>query len=76
MARRERPGRVALSDVARLDTAPTSFHQGIMIGPRVNAGGRVGRADLGARCLSATDPIEARRMAEQLDELNRDRRAI
>lgn len=76
MARRERPGLVALSDVARLDAAPTSFHLGFMIGPRVNAGGRVGRADLGARCLSATDPVQARRMAEQLDELNRDRRAI
>ena len=76
MARRERPGLVALADVARLDTAPTSFHLGFMIGPRVNAGGRVGRADLGARCLSATDEGVARDLAVQLDELNRDRRAI
>ena len=76
MARRERPGLVALSDVSRMDTAPSSFHLGFMIGPRVNAGGRVGRADLGARCLSATDPAQARQLAEELDELNRDRRAI
>lgn len=76
MARRQRPGLVALSDVSRVDTAPSSFHLGFMLGPRVNAGGRVGRADLGARCLSATNPDEARRLAEELDELNRDRRAI
>ncbi|WBU61344.1 single-stranded-DNA-specific exonuclease RecJ [Paracoccus albus] len=76
MARRQRPGLVALSDVSRVDTAPSSFHLGFMLGPRVNAGGRVGRADLGARCLSATHPDEARRLAEELDELNRDRRAI
>ncbi|TKW66166.1 MAG: single-stranded-DNA-specific exonuclease RecJ [Paracoccus denitrificans] len=76
MARRERPGLVALADVSRMDTSPTAFHLGFMIGPRVNAGGRVGRADLGARCLSASDPTTARRLAEELDELNRDRRAI
>ncbi|MDO5606627.1 MAG: single-stranded-DNA-specific exonuclease RecJ [Paracoccus sp. (in: a-proteobacteria)] len=76
MARRARPGLVALSDVARLDSAPGAFHLGFMIGPRVNAGGRVGRADLGALCLSATDETTARRLAGQLDELNRDRRAI
>ena len=76
MARRERPGLVALSDVSRLDTAPSSFHLGFMLGPRVNAGGRVGKADLGARCLSTADPSEARQLAEKLDELNRDRRAI
>lgn len=76
MARRSRPGLAALSDVARLDTAPSSFHLGFVLGPRVNAGGRVGRADLGALCLSATDADEARRLALALDELNRDRRAI
>ncbi|MFV0410387.1 MAG: single-stranded-DNA-specific exonuclease RecJ [Paracoccus sp. (in: a-proteobacteria)] len=76
MARRERPGLVALTDVSRIDTAPSSFHLGFMLGPRVNAGGRVGRADLGARCLSSSDAGEARRLAEALDELNRDRRAI
>ncbi|CAM3100871.1 single-stranded-DNA-specific exonuclease RecJ [Paracoccus nototheniae] len=76
MARRQRPGLVALSDIARLDGAPSAFHLGFLLGPRINAGGRVGRADLGARCLSTRDPSEATRLAAQLDDLNRDRRAI
>ncbi len=76
MARRERPGLVALSDVARLDGPPNAFHLGFLLGPRINAGGRVGRADLGLRCLIARDPSEAAKLAAELDELNRDRRAI
>ncbi|WP_240602571.1 single-stranded-DNA-specific exonuclease RecJ [Paracoccus endophyticus] len=76
MARRQRPGLVALSDVARLDSAPSAFHLGYLLGPRINAGGRVGRADLGARCLSCSDPQQAAQLAAQLDDLNRDRRAI
>lgn len=76
MARRARPGLVALSDVARLDSAPSAFHLGFLLGPRINAGGRVGRADLGARCLSCTDPAEATVLAQELDALNRDRRVL
>ncbi|SHM20514.1 exonuclease RecJ [Paracoccus solventivorans] len=76
MARRARPGLVALSDVARLDSAPSAFHLGFLLGPRINAGGRVGRADLGARCLSATDRAEAEALAAQLDALNHERREI
>jgi len=76
MARRGRPGLVALSDVARLDSAPSAFHLGFLLGPRINAGGRVGRADLGARCLSSTDRAEAESLAAQLDSLNRERREI
>lgn len=76
MARRERPGLAALSDIARLDRAPTAFHLGYLIGPRINAGGRVGRADLGARCLAATQVDEAARLADELDQLNTERRAI
>ncbi|MFH5776054.1 single-stranded-DNA-specific exonuclease RecJ [Paracoccus sp. NGMCC 1.201697] len=76
MARRGRPGLVALSDVARLDSAPSAFHLGFLLGPRINAGGRVGRADLGALCLSCTDSRQAEQLAAQLDDLNRDRRAI
>ncbi|SES69101.1 single-stranded-DNA-specific exonuclease RecJ [Paracoccus homiensis] len=76
MARRQRPGLVALSDVARLDGPPNAFHLGFLLGPRINAGGRVGRADLGALCLSTRDATEAVRLAAQLDDLNRDRRAI
>ena len=76
MARRLRPGLTALADVARVDTTPNAYHLGFILGPRVNAGGRVGRADLGARCLSCTDPSEARSLAERLDELNTERREI
>jgi single-stranded-DNA-specific exonuclease len=76
MARRERPGLAALADIGRLTTAPSSYHLGYVLGPRINAGGRVGRADLGARLLSTTDPHEAQAMAERLDQFNAERRAI
>ncbi len=76
MASRARPGLVALADVAGLDAPPSAYHLGYVLGPRVNAGGRVGRADLGARCLSSLDADEARAMAERLDQLNTERREI
>lgn len=76
MARRARPGLVALSDVARLERAPASYHLGYVLGPRVNAGGRIGKADLGARLLACDNPVEAQAMAEQLDLLNTERREI
>ena len=76
MARRQRPGIAALSDVARLSTAPNTYHLGFVLGPRVNAGGRIGKANLGARLLSCTDPQEASALADQLDLLNGERREI
>ena len=76
MARRQRVGLVALADVSRMDTAPSSYHLGFLLGPRVNAGGRIGKADLGARLLATIDPREAASMAERLDELNTERREI
>lgn len=76
MARRARPGLVALADVAGLDTAPTPYHLGFVLGPRVNAGGRIGKADLGARLLATADPDEASAMAEKLDLLNAERREV
>ncbi|MCC5975205.1 MAG: single-stranded-DNA-specific exonuclease RecJ [Rubellimicrobium sp.] len=76
MGRRARPGLVALADVARLDQAPSAYHLGYILGPRVNAGGRIGRADLGARLLSTADPAEAGALAEMLDRLNTERREI
>ena len=76
MARRQRPGLIALGDVARMDAAPTSYHLGFLLGPRVNAGGRIGKADLGARLLATNDPNEAAAMAERLDVLNTERREI
>ncbi len=76
MARRERPGLVALADVARLDQAPNTYHLGFLLGPRVNAGGRIGAADLGARLLATEDAAEAAALAERLDALNTERREI
>jgi single-stranded-DNA-specific exonuclease len=76
MARRERPGLVALADVARMDRAPNTYHLGFLLGPRVNAGGRIGAADLGARLLATDDPHEAAALAERLDALNTERREI
>lgn len=76
MGRRTRPGLVALGDVARLDRPPTSYHLGYVLGPRVNAGGRIGAADLGARLLATTDAAEAAALAQRLDTLNTDRREI
>ncbi|MCI4664190.1 MAG: single-stranded-DNA-specific exonuclease RecJ [Neomegalonema sp.] len=76
MARREAVGLRALSDVGRLTTAPTAYHLGFVLGPRVNAGGRVGAADLGARLLTTDDADEAAQMAAQLDRHNEERRAI
>ena len=76
MARRDRIGMTALSDVAGLDQAPTSYHLGFLLGPRVNAGGRIGKADLGARLLSTDDKHEAESIAAKLDALNTDRREV
>ena len=76
MARRDRVGLVALADVAGMDTAPTPYHLGYLLGPRINAGGRIGQADLGARLLSTEDPHEAAALAERLNTLNADRRDI
>ncbi len=76
MARRERPGLKALADVARMDQAPTAYALGFLLGPRVNAGGRIGKADLGARLLATDDSAEAASIAARLDELNTERRDI
>lgn len=76
MARRARPGLVALGDVAKMNEAPRPYHLGFLLGPRINAGGRIGQADLGARLLATTNPHEAQAMAEQLDQLNRERREV
>ncbi len=76
MAGRGRPGLAALSDTARLDRAPEAYHLGYVLGPRINAGGRIGAADLGARLLSTQDPYEAAALAERLEALNAERRAV
>ncbi|MGA9006337.1 MAG: single-stranded-DNA-specific exonuclease RecJ, partial [Xanthobacteraceae bacterium] len=76
LRRRERPGPVSLMDVARLSSPPEAWHLGFLLGPRINAGGRIGRADLGTKLLLENDPIEAAKIATELDRLNRERQAI
>jgi single-stranded-DNA-specific exonuclease len=73
---RENPGLTALLDVARLTGPPEPWHLGFLLGPRINAGGRIGRADLGVRLMLEADPIEAGRIAAELDRLNRERQVI
>jgi len=70
------PGLKALLDVAALTGPASVFHAGFVLGPRINAGGRIGRADLGARLLSTDDPEEARLLAEELDALNAQRKHV
>lgn len=76
MARRENIGMAALIDASRLSRAPTCSDLGFALGPRINAGGRVGEATLGVRLLTTEDPEEARAIAAQLSQLNEERRAI
>ena len=76
MARRENTGMAALIDASRLKAAPKCSDCGFALGPRINAGGRVGEATLGVRLLTTTDPDEARAIAAQLSTLNEERRAI
>ena len=76
MQKRGNAGLAALADVAKLREAPGAYHLGFMLGPRVNAGGRVGQADLGSRLLSSDDAGEVGVLAVRLDEFNAERRAI
>ena len=76
MRSRTRIGLAALFDVAGASGPPTAFQLGFLVGPRINAGGRIGDAALGARLLMSRDEPEARRLAAELDGLNRDRRHI
>jgi len=76
MRSRENVGLRALFDAAGLHQAPTAYHLGYILGPRINAGGRIGDAALGARLLTTADDVEALRIAGLLDKLNKERKAI
>jgi single-stranded-DNA-specific exonuclease len=76
MRRRDHIGHTALMDISRLNGPPEAWHLGFMLGPRINAGGRIGRADLGVRLLLEGDVSEAGRIAAELDRLNNERRVI
>lgn len=73
---RDSVGLRALMDIARLDGPPAPFHLGFLLGPRINAGGRIGDATLGARLLVTDDSAEAAKIAAELDRLNRERQTI
>jgi single-stranded-DNA-specific exonuclease len=76
MAKRTSVGLSALSDVAGIKERPDAYHLGYVLGPRVNAGGRVGEAELGSRLLSTDDAVEALEIARRLDDYNKDRQEI
>jgi single-stranded-DNA-specific exonuclease len=76
MEGRQNIGLAALAEAARLVKPPSTRDLGFALGPRINAGGRVGKSDLGVRLLTSTDPEEARTIAAELDRLNEERRGI
>ena len=76
LAQRRNIGLAALADVARVTETVDAYHAGYILGPRINAGGRIGRADLGARLLATDDRAEAARIAALLDEHNVDRKTV
>lgn len=76
LAQRRNPGLAALADVSGVDRFPDAYHLGFQMGPRVNAGGRVGEAGLGAQLLSTNDPKEAMAVARRLDIFNQERKDI
>jgi single-stranded-DNA-specific exonuclease len=76
MAKRQNIGIAALADRAGVKEQIAPYHLGFLLGPRVNAGGRVGKSSLGATLLSTADPLEAMAISEELDSMNQERKAI
>ena len=76
LRKRERPGLTALMDASRLSGPPKAWHLGFLLGPRINAGGRIGDAALGTKLLLTSDPIEAAAIAAELDRLNTERQQV
>ncbi|UOM33065.1 single-stranded-DNA-specific exonuclease RecJ [Acuticoccus sp. I52.16.1] len=76
LRRRENLGLAALTTVSKLSGPVDAGHLGFVLGPRINAGGRIGRSGLGARLLTSDDPAETEAIATELDRLNRERRSL
>lgn len=76
LGQRHNIGLKVLADIAGVDEKPTSYHAGYVLGPRINAGGRVGKSDLGTQLLSTTNAEMARRYALELDQFNKDRKEL
>ncbi len=76
LAKRQNVGLTALSDIAGIDVLPAAYHLGFILGPRINAGGRVGDASLGTRLLTCTSSTKAQEIAEELESYNAQRKDI
>jgi single-stranded-DNA-specific exonuclease len=76
LAQRANHGLAALADISRLGGRVSAYHLGFVLGPRINAGGRIGDAGLGARLLVSDDPAECERIAAELDRLNKERQVM
>lgn len=76
MKQRANLGIAVLSDVAKVSEAPSAYHLGFMLGPRINAGGRIGESSLGAKLLTTEDPSEALTFANRLNDLNQERKDL
>ena len=76
MRRMANPGLAALTRASRIGEPLNTFHLAFLLGPRINAGGRIGEAALGARLLATDDSVEAEAIAETLDRLNQERQAM
>ncbi len=76
MAKRQNLGMKTLADIGGVDEAPTAYHLGFILGPRINAGGRIGKADMGKNLLTTTAPEKANMISVELDRLNHERREI
>ena len=76
MAARGNAGLAALADSAGIDETPGSYHAGYILGPRINAGGRVGESGLGSRLLSCDDKLEAAEISARLEQFNKERQDI
>lgn len=76
LSRRQNTGLKALADASGIDSYPTAYHLGFLLGPRINAGGRVGSSTLGAELLSCDDPSRAREISQRLSTYNEERKTI
>ncbi|MBM3617024.1 MAG: single-stranded-DNA-specific exonuclease RecJ [Alphaproteobacteria bacterium] len=76
LVQRRNVGLATLADVGRLDESPAAYHLGFILGPRINAGGRVGKSELGAKLLATEDYAEALAIAQQLDRFNVERKTL
>ncbi len=76
LRKRQNLGLAGLSDIAQIDESPTTYHLGFVLGPRINAGGRVGKSDLGTKLMVSDDIVEIKDIASQLNNFNAERKSI